>query len=55
MIYADAITLDDVGVLAGEGMGVRFHISSILNAQWHDYGAYPAEVRIQATYRDEQD
>ncbi len=55
MIYADGMTLRDVGIPAGGTVLVRFAIDSVFVSQWQGYGVVPAEARVSASFRADDD
>ena len=55
MIYADGTTLQDVGIPAGGTVLVRFDVDSAFIKQWQSYGAVPAQVQTNASFRRDED
>lgn len=55
MIYADGVTLQNVGIPAGERMLVRFPVDSVFVRQWTTYNASPSEARVKAVFRLNED
>lgn len=55
LLYADGVTLQDVGIPAGGQTLARFHVDQAFAEQWENYGALPATVRAAASYREEMD
>lgn len=55
MIYADGVTLQDVGVKAGGSVLLRFRVEDVFVEQWKAYGAQPAQVRVNAMFRMDED
>lgn len=55
MIYADGMTLQGVGIPAGGTVLVRFAIDSVFVSQWQSYGVVPAEARVSASFRADDD
>ena len=55
MIYADGMTLRDVGIPAGGTVLTRFMIDSVFVSQWQGYGVVPAEARVSASFRADDD
>ena len=55
MIYADGTTLQDVGIPAGGTVLVRFDVDSAFIKQWQSYGAAPAQVQTNASFRRDED
>ncbi|MDO5377604.1 MAG: hypothetical protein Q4G52_04635 [Clostridia bacterium] len=55
MIYADGVTLKDVGIPAGGTTLVRFRIDEVFVKQWEGYGVKPAEARVNASFGTDDD
>lgn len=55
LVYADGMTLQSVGIPAGGKTLVRFDVDEVFVAQWKSYNAVPAEVRVSATFRRDED
>lgn len=55
MIYADGMTLQGVGVPAGQTVLTRFEVDKLFVEQWHSYNAAPVEARVKASYRNDAD
>lgn len=55
MIYADGMTLKDVGIPAGGTTLVRFRIDDVFVKQWDSYGVKPAEARVNASFGADND
>ena len=55
MVYADATTLRNVGVPAGDGMLMRFPVDDAIAEQWASYGANVTGVQASAAFRDDTD
>ena len=55
MIYADGMSLQDVGIPAGGKVLVRFAVDELFVRQWKGYGAEPATVRATAMFRSSDD
>ena len=55
MIYADGMTLRDVSIPAGGTVLMRFAIDSVFVSQWQSYGVVPAEARVSASFRADDD
>lgn len=55
MIYADGMTLKDVGIPAGQSVLARFAVDKVFVEQWKTYGAEPTEVRVNAGFRNDAD
>lgn len=55
MIYADGVMLPDIGIPAGGSMLLRFNVENVFANQWRSAGFMPTEVRLNATYRNDED
>ena len=55
MVYADGITLFNVGIPAGETMRMRFDVEEEISDQWNTYGANVTDVRAVGSFRDGTD
>lgn len=55
MIYADGVTLQHVGVPAGQTVLTRFPVDSVFVQQWKTYNALPNEARVSAVFRMDED
>lgn len=55
LVYADGITLFNVGIPAGESMLMRFDVDDAIAQQWTTYGANVTEVRAIGSFRDGTD
>ncbi len=55
LLYADGMTLQNVGIPAGGTMFVRFHVDDAFVNQWDSYGASPTQVRAGALFRQDSD
>lgn len=55
MIYADGVTLQHVGVPAGQTVLTRFPVDSVFVEQWKTYNALPDEARVSAVFRTNED
>ncbi len=55
MVYADGMTLPGVGIPAGSTMLLRFNVENVFTDQWRSAGFMPNEVRVNATYRNDED
>lgn len=55
MIYADGVTLRDVGIPAGGMTLVRFRIDEAFVEQWNGYGVVPAEAHVNASFGTDDD
>lgn len=55
MIYADGMTLKDVGIPAGGTVIARFRIDDVFVEQWESYGVSPAEARVNASFGTDED
>lgn len=55
MIYADGVTLQHVGVPAGQTVLARFPVDSVFVQQWKTYNALPDEARVSAVFRMDED
>ena len=55
MVYADATTLRNVGIPAGDGMLMRFPVDDAIAEQWASYGANVTGVQASAAFRDDTD
>lgn len=55
LVYADGMTLQGVGIPAGGRTLVRFDVDEAFVAQWKSYNAMPAEARVSATFRRDED
>lgn len=55
MIYADGMTLKDVGVPAGGSVLVRFYVDEMFVNQWAEFGAAPDHVKVNAAFRADSD
>ncbi|MBQ7887536.1 MAG: hypothetical protein IJ313_11690 [Clostridia bacterium] len=55
LVYADGRNLQDVGVMAGGKLLVRFAVEPSLVEQWMSYGALPTQVRASAMFRTGSD
>ena len=55
MIYADGVTLKDVGIPAGGEVLLRFPVDDSFVEQWSGYGAAPAYAQVNAMFRRDED
>ena len=55
LIYADGVTLQHVGVPAGQTVLTRFPVDSMFVQQWKTYNALPDEARVSAVFRMDED
>ena len=55
MVYADGLTLFNVGIPAGETLNVRFDVDEEISDQWNTYGANVTDVRAMGSFRDGTD
>lgn len=55
LLYADGVTLQNVGIPAGGTVLARFYVEDVFVTQWESYGASPAQVRASATFRNDSD
>ena len=55
MVYADGTTLPGVGIPAGSTVLLRFDVENVFSDQWRSAGFMPTEVRLNATYRNDED
>lgn len=55
MVYADGVTLHNVGIPAGQTLRMRFAVDDEIVAQWDAYGANIAEARAISSFRDGSD
>lgn len=55
MVYADGMTVHGVGVPAGGTVLLRFDVEDVFSNQWRSAGFMPTEVRLSATYRNDED
>ena len=55
MIYADGTTLKDVGIPVGGTILLRFPVEDELVKQWDSYGMSASEVRVTASFRNDED
>ena len=55
MIYADGVTLRDVGIPAGGSVLLRFGVDEAFVNQWKGAGFMPAEARATASFRSDDD
>ena len=55
MLYADGVTLQNVGIPAGGTTLVRFPVDDTVAKQWESYGVTPARVQAKAIYRADSD
>ena len=55
MIYADGKQLEQIGIVPGSSIVIRFPISLQLTKQWDDYGVTPDEIKLSASYRADED
>lgn len=54
-LYADGVTLQNVGIPAGGTMLLRFDVDDMFVSQWSSYGVAPAEARVSAAFRADED
>jgi len=55
MVYADGLTLRNVGLPAGETMLMRFPIDDAITEQWETYGANIATAHVNAAFSSGSD
>lgn len=55
MVYADGVTLRNVGIPAGGEVIVRFPVDDTIAEQWHSYGANITQAKAIASFRDGTD
>lgn len=55
LIYADGLTMQDVGVPAGGRTLLRFEVDDAFIEQWSGYGVTPEEVKVSASFRADED
>lgn len=55
MVYADGITLYNVGIPAGGTMLMRFDVDDVICEQWATYGANVTEAKAIGSFRDGTD
>lgn len=55
LLYADGVTLQDVGVPAGGTVLRRFRIDDDIAGQWGAYGVTPSHAAVKATFRTDED
>lgn len=55
MLYADGMTLKNVGIPAGGTTLVRFAIDRVFLEQWKSFGAEPAQAAVTAVFRKDED
>lgn len=55
MIYADGMTLQNIGVPAGGKTLVRFPVESVFVDQWRGYNAMPVRAEATAVFRNDTD
>lgn len=55
MIYADGMTLTDVGIPAGGTVLARFTVEEAFVSQWKSFGVAPTQAHVNASFRVESD
>lgn len=55
LIYTDGVTLQHVGIPAGQTVLTRFPVDSLFVQQWKTYQALPEEARVSAVFRIDED
>lgn len=55
LVYSDGRTLQDVGIVEGGKLLVRFGVEPVLVEQWMSYDALPTQVRASAMFRTGSD
>jgi len=55
MIYADGVTMQNVGIPAGGTVLQRFRLDNVFVNQWKSYNAMPTEARVTAVFRNDAD
>lgn len=55
MIYANGMTLQNVGIPAGGTTLVRFRVDDVFVSQWNSYGVSVAQVQAKAIFRNDAD
>lgn len=55
MVYADGLTLRNVGLPAGETMLIRFPIDDAVSEQWRNYGANITSAHVNASFASGSD
>ena len=55
LLYADGVTLQDVGVPAGGEVLRRFRIDDTIAGQWRAFGVTPAWAQVSAAFRADED
>ena len=55
MVYADGLTLYNVGIPAGQTLRMRFDVDDEISGQWDTYGANVNQVQAVGSFRDGTD
>ena len=55
LLYTDGMTLQNIGIPAGETIFVRFYVDNVFVRQWEDYGAMPGSAQVNASFRIDED
>ena len=55
LLYADGMTLQNVGILAGGTTLARFPIDEVFLSQWESYNVTPTLVQAKAMFRNDSD
>jgi hypothetical protein len=55
MVYADGLTLFNVGIPAGQTLNIRFDVNDEISDQWNTYGANVTGVHAVGAFRDGTD
>jgi len=55
LLYTDGMTLQNVGIPAGETVFVRFYVDNVFVRQWENYGAMPGSAQVNASFRIDED
>ena len=55
MVYADGLTLYNVGIPAGETLRMYFDVDDEISEQWNTYGANVTQVHAVGSFRDGTD
>lgn len=55
MLYADGMTVQDVGIPAGGSILMRFDVEDVFVSQWSGAGMMPTQAHVTAAFRNDQD